>query len=297
MNSYGIKHGYPRLARFIGKLTAYIQLIRPFTLIAPLIAGLIGTITPVKNVGFEEVKIAIYAGVTLALLQASGQVVNQYADSELDKVCKPYRPIPRGDVGREEALGLGILLMWFGIMRGFWISLTFGTISMILAFMATYYSLTPFSPRRVNPFYNTAWLALSRGFIPVIAVWSIYGNITESIPYALIFMLWVLAFQPTKDIPDMEADRRFGVKTIPNTYGIKGYLIWATVASSIMVSVILAYGKLLMLVMVAVAVFNILTLRRSVEGVENTLAWAGYYLGLALAYVLMFIDYRGIVHV
>ena len=167
MCGYGIRHGYPRLARFVGRLTAYIQLIRPFTLIAPIIAGLIGTLTPAENIGLDEVKIAIYAGVTLALLQASGQVINQYVDYELDKMCKPYRPIPRGDVGRDEALGLGILLMWIGIMRGFWISLTFGTLSMLLAFMAVYYSLTPFSPRRISPIYNTLWLALSLSLIHI----------------------------------------------------------------------------------------------------------------------------------
>ena len=64
-----------------------------------------------------------------------------------------------------------------------------------------------------------------------------------------------------------------------------------------MVSMMLAYGKLAMMLILPVAVFNVLTLRRSVEGVENTLAWAGYYLGLALAYILMFIDYRGFIHV
>jgi len=297
MCGYGIRHGYPRLTRFIGRLTAYIQLMRPFTLVAPLIAGLIGTLTPAQSIGFEEVKIAIYTGVTLALLQASGQVINQYADYELDRVCKPYRPIPRGAVSRDEALGFGILLMWFGIMRGFWISLVFGTISMALAFMAVYYSLTPFSPRRVNPVYNTMWLAVSRGFMPVVATWSIYGDISKSIPYGLIFMLWVAAFQPTKDIPDAEADKSFGIKTIPNTYGLRGYVLWASIITALMVSMMLAYGKLAMMLILPVAVFNVLTLRRSVEGVENTLAWAGYYLGLALAYILMFIDYRGFIHV
>jgi geranylgeranylglycerol-phosphate geranylgeranyltransferase len=287
----GIKEGYPRIPLSM-KVKAYVQLCRPLTLVAPIIAGLIGTLAPAKTIGLDEIRIGIYAGVTLALLQGAGQIINQYSDYEIDKIVKPYRPIPKGIVERDEALGVGILLMWFGIMRGFWISLTFGTICMLLAFMAVYYSLSPLSPRRVNEFYNITWLALSRGTLPVISVWSIYGNIVESIPYAVIVTCWVLAFQPTKDIPDAEADKRFGIKTIPNTYGVKGYTVWASIITVWMMILIGVFDKMIMMPLILVALFNIFTLNRKSGRFENTWAWIGFYMGLALAYILIFVDLK-----
>ena len=285
---YGIKEGYPRMP-LPQKVRAYIQLCRPFTLLAPLVAGIIGTLAPVKSIGLEEIKIAIYAGVTLALLQGSGQIINQYTDYMIDRETKPYRPIPKGLVDREEALGIGMLLMWFGIMRGFWISLTFGTICMLLAFMALYYSLSPFSPRRVNEFYNTTWLALSRGLLPFIAVWSIYGNIVEGIPYAVIATLWVLAFQSTKDIVDVDADKKYGIKTIPSVYGVTGLMQWSSAITVWLMIFIGFFDQLIFMPLVALAIFNIFTMRKTSKKFENTLAWVGFYAGLSLIYIIVFI--------
>jgi len=148
---YGIVEGYPKLRRRFGKFVGYIQLVRPFTLLAPLLAGIFGVLTPVKNFSLEHLTTAVYVGLTLALLQASGQVINQYADSELDKLIKPYRPIPSGLVTREEALGLAWLLAIFSIGRAFTISTFFGLIGLTLLFFAVFYSLAPFSPRKVHP--------------------------------------------------------------------------------------------------------------------------------------------------
>lgn len=286
---YGIKEGYPRLP-LDKKIRAYIQLCRPFTLVAPLIAGIIGTLIPLKTIGLDEIKVSVYAGVTLALLQGAGQIINQYTDHMIDKETKPYRPIPKGLVEREEALGIGMLLMWLGIIRGFWISLTFGTICMLLTFMALYYSLAPLSPRRVNEFYNTTWLALSRGFLPMIAVWSIYGDIGQGIIYSIIAMLWVLAFQPTKDIVDAEVDKKYGIKTIPNVYGVRGLIEWSAAVTVWLMFVIGFFDKLIFTILIPLAIFNIMTLKVQSKKVENTLAWVGFYTGLSLIYIIAFIS-------
>ena len=92
----GIVEGYPRLQKRFGRLVGYIQLVRPFTLVAPILAGIFGVLAPINNIDFQTFLVAIYVGVTLALAQAAGQCLNQYADVELDKVVKPYRPIPSG---------------------------------------------------------------------------------------------------------------------------------------------------------------------------------------------------------
>ena len=208
-HSKGITAGYPWISRYFGRISAYIALIRPFTLVAPLVAGIIGVLVPLREISFRNIETAVYIGITLALAQGCGQCLNQYADAELDKQIKPYRPIPSGLVTREEALGLSWLLAIFAVGRAFTISEFFGLMILLLLFFAVFYSLAPFSPRKIDPFINTAWMAVSRGFIPMYAVWSIYGDTAIGLRYAVLALLWVMGFQATKDIGDIVGDLNF----------------------------------------------------------------------------------------
>jgi len=287
----GIKEAYPRIPLHI-KLRSYIQLIRPFTLLAPIVAGFLLTIAPVEIITWQHVRDAIYVGVTLALLQAAGQAINQAVDADIDILAKPYRPIPRGYVDPDEALGLGLLLMLGGIGRAFTLNITFGIIASIIAFFSAFYSLRPLSPRRVNPILNVLWQAIPRGMLSVIAAMSIYGSLELGLKYGFAGLLWVMAFQPTKDIPDAEIDRLYGIKTIPNTYGIKGLRIWMTAVTLWYAAYILAIRSYTLLLTLPMAVAIILWFDRKVRLLENNLGWVLFYTGLALLFLLVFTELR-----
>ena len=292
LNYEGIRRGYPRLRTRFGKLAGYIQLCRVFTLMAPLLAGIFGVLTPVKDVSLQHFYTAIYVGITLALAQATGQVLNQYADAELDKIIKGYRAIPSGLVSREEALGLSWLLAIFAVARAFTISTFFGLVVLTLLFFAVFYSLAPLSPRKIHPVANAVWMAISRGFIPMFAVWSVFGELSKTWQYSLLAFTWVLGFQGSKDVVDVEGDRKFRIKTIPNAYGLRGLsvvMIGCTAAYTFLAVYFKAYIMLLTVVLAALA---ILTTKKQSEFTENTYAWTAFYLGLALLYVLMFINER-----
>ena len=289
---YGIKKGYPRLQKYFGKLVAYVQLLRVFTLIAPLIAGIIGVITPLRQISLSNIETAIYIGITLALCQGAGQCLNQYADFELDKQIKPYRPIPSGLVSREEALGLSWLLAIFAVGRAFTIGVFFGLMILVLLFFAVFYSLAPFSPRKIDPFINTAWMAVSRGFIPMYAVWSIYGDAGTGLRYAVLALLWVMGFQASKDIGDVEGDRAFGIRTIPNVYGTRGLITTMAVCTTVYTAVAAYFGLYPMLLILPLAAVAMLTTNKKSGLTENNISWFSFYLGLASLYILMFASYR-----
>jgi len=288
---YGIKRGYPRLRRYFGKFMAYLQLCRVFTLIAPFMAGIFGVLTPVRNVSLNHLITATYVGVTLALSQAAGQCLNQYADAELDKEIKGYRPIPSGLVSREEALGLSWLLAIFAIGRAFTISTFFGLTVLILMFFAVFYSLAPLSPRKVNPLLNTGWMAVSRGFIPMFAVLSVYGDLNKAWQYSILAFLWVLSLQGTKDIGDSEADRKFGIKTMPNSYGVRGLLVYAVIIQTVMYLYSCIYAPF-MLVLIPISIISLVGMNKEVRGMENNLGWIMFYVGLSGIYLLMFVTER-----
>ena len=288
----GIKKGYPRLQKRFGKLVGYIQLLRPFTGLAPLTAGLLGTLAPVQSITFEHVKAAIFVGVTLMLSQFCGQCLNQYADADLDKVIKSYRPIPSGLVTQDEALGLSWLLAIFAVGRAFTISTFFGLIVLTLLFFAVFYSLAPFSPRRIHPLVNTGWMALSRGFLPMFAVFSVYGNLNNAWKYSILAFLWVMGFQASKDAPDVQGDKAYGIKTIPNSYGLRGLVTTMVVCSVFYTVLSLYFSVYIMLLTLPLAVLAIATTEKQSRLTENTYAWLSFYAGLGLLYILIFIGER-----
>lgn len=287
----GIRKGYPLLRKRLGKLAAYIQLLRVFTLIAPLFAGILGVLST-TSFSFESFTAAVYVGVTLALAQATGQVINQYADLELDKMVKKYRPLPSGLISREEALGIAWLLALFGITRAFTITTVFGLVVVALIFFAVFYSLSPFSPRKIHPFLNVAWMAVSRGFIPVLAVWSIYGEWVNALPYALIGFFWVLGFQGAKDVEDVKGDWIFGIKTVVGRYGVIGLRTLMVTCGFIIISICAFFQLHLMGVLPVIGGFAIYGLTKKSKFTENNYGWVGMYIGLALFYVLMFLTER-----
>lgn len=290
---HGIRKGYPRIRRRFGKLAAYIQLCRVFTLLAPLLAGIFGVLTPVKDITFQYLYTAIYVGITLALVQSCGQCLNQYADVELDKtIKKEYRPIPSGLVSREEALGLSWILAIFAMGRAFTISTFFGLTILVLIFFAVFYSLAPFSPRKIHPLANVVWMAVSRGFIPMFAVWSVFGEPGKAWQYSLLAFIWVLGFQSSKDVTDVDGDKEFGIKTIPNTYGLRGLSITMIICTAVYIFLGIYFNMYIMLLTVGLAGLAILTTKRQSELTENTWSWTCFYAGLGLLYILMFINGR-----
>jgi len=288
----GITRGYPWLSRRFGRLPAYIALLRPFTLVPCLVAGVIGVMTPLKQISLSNIETAVYIGITLALCQGAGQCLNQYADAELDKQIKPYRPIPSGLVSREEALGLSWLLAMFAVGRAFTIGVFFGLMVLVLLFFAVFYSLAPFSPRKLDPLVNTAWMAVSRGFVPMYAVWSIYGDTAIGLRYSVLALLWVMGFQASKDIGDVEGDRAFGIRTIPNVYGTRGLITTMAVCTTVYTVVATYFELYPMLLILPLAAVAMLTTNKKSGLTENTYSWTCFYLGLAAIYFLMFASFH-----
>lgn len=283
--------GYPRLREKFGRFAGYLQLIRPFTLLAPLMAGIIGVLTPVKGVTWDHLVTGVYAGITLALTQGCGQTLNQYADSDLDKVVKPYRPIPSGLVSREEALGVSWLLAIVSIGRSFVLGNFFALVVLTLLFFAVFYSIAPFSPRKVNPWINVWWMAFSRGFLPVLAVYSVYGVLGNAFAYAILGFLWVYGLQSTKDIEDVEGDYEYGIKTIPTEYGVD--MVYKVAIVCLVLYTVFALGyKPYMVLLTPVGVLAIVLGRRKSGLTENNYGWTLFYMGLAMFYLLGFAGSR-----
>lgn len=215
--------------RFLSKQArAGIDLVRPFTLAAPFLVSMaIATASLVYN--RNQIPInpdwAITVGqtsLTIVIVNAASNALNQATDVEADRISKPYRPIPKGIIRADTAQSLAYLLYLFALLRAVTINLWFGIFIFLIMVFTVTYSLPPRMKKYL--FINQVWIAIPRGILGILASWSVFGaNPFTQTPLAigLISTVFLIGGMATKDITDCEADKKTGVKTLINTYGNK----------------------------------------------------------------------------
>ena len=216
-----------RKGRFLSvKIRAYIDLLRPFTLAAPLLVSmLIMFASLVYNGKFGTIPdwwITIaQASLTLVFLNGASNALNQSTDVEADTISKPYRPIPRGLVKPDEAQSIAYIFYLFALLRAVTINTWFGVFVFLIMLFTVTYSLPPRMKRFL--FINQIWIAIPRGLLGILASWSVFGDPFQKEPLmiGLIALVFFIGSMTTKDIVDCDADKRTGTRTLINTFGIK----------------------------------------------------------------------------
>ena len=281
----GPKHAYPRVRP--RRLAYYAQLSRPITMFAAYVSGFFaGSAIG----GFMD---GIVVGFIFALMQGAGQVANQIADVEIDRVVKPYRPLPKRVISKREA----VLITLLYVIHSLLLSSLYGARGVVATllglFLAVYYSLEPVRAKKRGPFKSLLWQAVARGLYPPLAVYVFLDTgLSHLLPLAFLCFLWVLAFQSTKDFPDVVGDKLYGIRTLPVAYGREGALkvmrILGFTYSMANLAVSYSYSALyLLLIPLAVVIPKLIDVEFYTE---NNLAWALFYLGLGLHYLVFYIN-------
>ncbi len=154
---HGIRYGYSPIKT---KYRYYLQLIKPFTVLSALIAVLLLGIY-----GHVPFQILLPLAVSIALSQGFGQAINQIEDIDIDKINKPYRPLPSNKISVDEAWKFSLSL--FVLSEALVVyNLHYFTFVSILNFFAFFYSVEPI--RAKKHIWSVLWMAISRGALPVL---------------------------------------------------------------------------------------------------------------------------------
>eukprot|EP00262_Sarcandra_glabra_P011454 TRINITY_DN2744_c0_g1_i2.p1 TRINITY_DN2744_c0_g1~~TRINITY_DN2744_c0_g1_i2.p1 ORF type:complete len:403 (-),score=57.61 TRINITY_DN2744_c0_g1_i2:71-1279(-) len=167
----------------------------------------------------------------LALICGNGYIVgiNQIYDIGIDKVNKPYLPIAAGDLTVQSAWFLVLSFAATGLLI---VGLNFGSFITSLyilgLFLGTIYSVPPF---RLKRFPVAAFLIIGtvRGFLLNFGVYhatraALGLTFAWSSPVAFItafVTLFALVIAITKDLPDVEGDRKFQISTLATKLGVR----------------------------------------------------------------------------
>ncbi|CAH9068261.1 unnamed protein product [Cuscuta epithymum] len=170
-----------------------------------------------------------------ALICGNGYIVgiNQIYDIGIDRVNKPYLPIAAGDLTVQSAWILVILLAVAGL---FIVGINFGSfIGSLYAlglFLGTIYSVPPFRMKRF-PVLAFLIIATVRGFLLNYGVYyatraALGLSFEWSSPVAFItsfVTMFALVIAITKDLPDVEGDRKFQISTFATKLGVRNIAI------------------------------------------------------------------------
>ena len=169
-------------------LRDYVDLARPFTLVAPALGFISGALTAVGAAPREPWSPTLLAAPLLgsamaALLNAGNNALNQIYDLEIDRVNKPRRPLPSGRLTIAQAwrftivtYALALVLAWLvGAARAPRVLL-----ARRRAVVCTYiYSVPPLRTKRLGIWANVT-IAIPRGVLLKVAGWSSVKTIVGS---------------------------------------------------------------------------------------------------------------------
>jgi len=227
----------------------YVTLARPFTLLPPLLGIISGAVCAWGSAHNPDPSRAVTASVMLtivlgsacaAFLNAANNTLNQIYDLEIDRINKPKRPLPAGDLTLRQAwiftwimFAIGLLPTWLVVPYPYttWHNKFFAPVAQhecffiyFAAFVSTFiYSVPAFGRTKAHPIGANVTIAIPRGCLLKVAGWTMVARATTLEPWFIgsIFMLFLLGSASTKDFSDMKGDAAGGVRTLPIVLGVR----------------------------------------------------------------------------
>ncbi len=179
--------------------------------------------------------------ISVALVAAGGNVINDYYDFEPDKEYKPNRPLAKGLMSLDAAMYLHMALALAGIMLGFYLgwlkhNIHLGYLYIISAVLLFVYSAflkkVPLAGNilvaGLSAFVFVLLLIFEANFLRVVHADMLIDNkafgftilISQMKFYASFAFLTSFARELVKDIEDYEGDAAYSITTFAVDYGI-----------------------------------------------------------------------------
>jgi geranylgeranylglycerol-phosphate geranylgeranyltransferase len=162
--------------------------------------------------------------VVVALITAAGNVINDYFDVEIDRVNRPDRPIPSGQIRLSAARAYAVTLFLAGIL----VCLLTNDLCIAIVVINSLLLIGYAARLKRTPLFGNitvSYLAASM-FLFGGALGGLSG-LLHVMPFAFMTFFAMLARELVKDAEDVEGDRASGAVTIPIRYGIKATMLLA----------------------------------------------------------------------
>ena len=183
----------------------YLRIIRPLNCSITFISVLVGAWIGQDIVYSASIVAAGFIGFVVC---AFGNVVNDIADIEIDRINNPARPLPSGKMTKNAAVLVACILFALPVagafLLGVWPFLTVITALILLFLYSTYLKKT---------------LAGNLTVALVAGLSFVFGGFVARNPYCVIPLIFSLFIHTpreiVKDVMDMKGDKMIGAHTLP----------------------------------------------------------------------------------
>ena len=231
------------------KMSLYSQLVRPFTLLPPLLGIVSGAICafgsvhnpdPSRQVTLSVILTVILGSLCASFMNAASNAINQIYDLEIDRVNKPNRPLVTGELSVREVWILSWVLYALALIPT-WLVVPYPyetfqeKLTAPVAEHATFfiypagllftfiYSAPELGRTKTRGMLANFTIAIPRGVLLKVAGWAMVAQIWYTEPWYIgaIFGLFLIGAASTKDFADIPGDRAGGCRTLPILYGVR----------------------------------------------------------------------------
>ncbi|HEX7344393.1 MAG TPA: geranylgeranylglycerol-phosphate geranylgeranyltransferase [bacterium] len=156
------------------------------------------------------------AALAAALIAAGGNAYNDYCDRDLDRLQKPQRPLPSGQISPRAARNWAMVCLALGIALSLLLSPLCSLIASSAALLLVLYSRY----FKGAPLLGNIVVALVAGLAFIFGAAAI-GFARSALWAAWLAFCYHLAREIIKDMEDFSGDRAAGARTLPVRYGLR----------------------------------------------------------------------------
>lgn len=211
----------------MNRIIGYVKLTRPQNNLIAALSVLVGALVAGDIEYWWGV---VFACISVFFISGGGNCLNDLFDVEIDRINKPFRPLPRGEISKISAL-------WFSgflFLTGFSLSLFIRPLSVAIATAAIIFLVFYSSILKRKLF----WGNFTVSFVSALAF--VYGGITTrdfklSLIPAVFAFLFHMGREIIKDVQDLKGDLSLNVSSFPIRFGIRFSLVFVTFVFSLLI--------------------------------------------------------------
>lgn len=193
---------------------SYIKIIRPLNCLITALVVIVGGI--ISSVGNSINSNLVLAALAAALTAASGNIINDLYDIEIDKIVHPNRPLAKGELKIVEVRIFYVCLILSALALSFTLDYILFAVTILAILLLFFYS----EILKKIPLFGNVVVAL------LTALAFLYGgiavqNISGAVLPAIFAFLINLIRELVKDAEDYEGDKKNNVITFPIKFGIQ----------------------------------------------------------------------------
>lgn len=196
------------------KLKSILRVARPVNIIIIFISVLIAAAICLTG-KIPELNVLL-AAFSAALAAASGNIINDIYDIEIDKINRPLRPLPSGKITEKEAYTLYFVLLILSIS----FSLIISYLAFIIVIISDLLLLLYAKYLKRIPLIGNITVAFLTGMVFIFGGVVVENPVAAIVPAVFAFLINLIR-EIVKDMQDFEGDEKVGVKTIPVKFGFQ----------------------------------------------------------------------------